>query len=68
MGRQPGSFDVEDRLRELSAKGDDLERIAALVDFEKFRPELGQAVPRSDGTKGGRPAFDHVLMFKVLLL
>ena len=67
-GRQPGFFDVEDRLRELSAKGDDLERIAALVDFEAFRPELERAVPRSDGAKGGRPAFDHVLMFKVLLL
>src|SRR3712207_6358963 len=68
MGRQPGFFDVEDRLRELSAKGDGLERIAALVDFERFRPDLERAVPRSDGSKGGRPAFDHVLMFKVLLL
>lgn len=68
MGRQPGFFDVADRLRELSAKGDDLERIAGLVDFEMFRAELERAVPRSDGTKGGRPAFDHVLMFKVLLL
>ena len=68
MGGQPGFFGVEDRLRELSAKGDDLERIAALVDFEKFRPDLERAVPRSDGAKGGRPAFDHVLMFKVLLL
>jgi transposase, IS5 family len=68
MARQPGFFDVGNRLRELSAKGDDLERIAALVDFEGFRAELKQAVPRSDGTKGGRPAFDHVLMFKVLLL
>jgi IS5 family transposase len=38
------------------------------VDFERFRPELERAVPRSDGSKGGRPAFDHVLMFKVLLL
>ena len=67
--RQPGFFDVEDRLRELSAKGDDLERIASLVDFEGFRPELERAVPRSDGSKGGRPAFDHVLMFnKVMLL
>jgi len=68
MGQQPGFFDVDGRLRELSAKGDDLERIAGLVDFEMFRPELEQAVPRSNGTKGGRPAFDHVLMFKVLLL
>ena len=68
MGRQPGFFDVADRLQQLSAKGDDLERIAALVDFEQFRPELERSVPRSDGSKGGRPAFDRVLMFKVLLL
>jgi transposase, IS5 family len=67
MGQQPGFFDMADRLRELSAKGDDLERIAALVDFERFRPELERAVPRSGGAKGGRPAFDQVLMFKVLL-
>jgi IS5 family transposase len=68
MVDQPGFFDLSGRLRELSAKGDDLERIAALVNFEQFRPELERAVPRSDGSKGGRPAFDHVLMFKVLLL
>ena len=68
MAGQPGFFDVGNRLRALSAKGDDLERIAAPVDFEGFRAELKQAVPRSDGAKGGRPAFDHVLMFKVLLL
>jgi IS5 family transposase len=68
MGRQSGFFDVEERLRELSARGDDLERIAVLVDFVMFRAELERAVPRADGTKGGRPAFDHVLMFKILLL
>ncbi len=38
------------------------------MEFELFRPDLAQAVPRSDGSKGGRPAFDHVLMFKVLIL
>lgn len=68
MADQPGFFDVDSRLRELSAKGDDLERISALVDFELFRPDLVLAVPRSDGAKGGRPGFDLVLMFKVLLL
>jgi len=68
MVGQPGFFDVAERLRELSGKGDDLERIAALVDFSLFRAELERAVPRADGTKGGRPAFDHVLMFKILLL
>ena len=28
--RMPGFFDVEERLRELSAKGDDLERLLIL--------------------------------------
>ena len=32
-----GFFEVGDRRRELSAKGDNLERIAALVDVEMFR-------------------------------
>jgi transposase, IS5 family len=68
LGRQPGFFDVDVCLAELSAKGDDLERISELVYFEMFRPDLERAVPRSDGSRGGSPAFDHVLMFKVLLL
>lgn len=66
--RPPGFFDVDERLKALSAKGDDLERLKSVVDFELFRSELEKAVPRSDGSKGGRPAFDHVLMFKVLIL
>jgi IS5 family transposase len=52
----------------LPSKGDDLERIAALVDFAQVRLDLERAVPRGNGSKGGRPVFDHVLMFKVLLL
>ena len=68
MGRPVGFFDVEDRLAGLSKKGDDLERLAAVVDFELFRPELERAVPRADRSKGGRPPFDDVLMFKVLIL
>jgi transposase, IS5 family len=68
MRRQPGFFDVEERLKELSAKGDELERLKAVVDFELFRADLERAVPRSDRLKGGRPAFDHVLMFRVLIL
>jgi IS5 family transposase len=64
----PGFFDVDERLAELSAKGNDLERVKALVDFEMFRSALEAAVPRGDRSKGGSPPFDHVFMFKVLIL
>jgi IS5 family transposase len=57
---------VDERLKELSAKGDSLERLSAVVAFELFRADLERAVARSDRLKGGRPAFDDVLMFKTL--
>lgn len=68
MDGQPGLFDIDERLKELSAKGDHLERLNAIVDFQIFRPDLERAVPRSERAKGGRPAYDHVLMFKILIL
>jgi transposase, IS5 family len=68
MVGQSGFFDVEDRLKQLSAKGDALERLSAVVDFELFRADLEHTVVRADRSRGGRPPFDHVLMFKVLIL
>jgi transposase, IS5 family len=66
MRGEPGFFDINERLKDLSAKGDDLERLNAIVDFEIFRNDLERAVPRANRAKGGRPPYDHVLMFKVL--
>ena len=60
---QRGFFDESERLKSLSALGDPLERLAKVVDFELFRPELDAALSRSDRAKGGRPAYDAVLMF-----
>jgi IS5 family transposase len=68
MVGQPGFFDADDRLKALSAAGDPLERLAAVVDFELFRAELESALSRSDRVKGGRPPYDAVLMFKILVL
>ena len=68
MTRQPGLFDVDERLRRLSDIGDQLEAFTAVVDFEMFRPDLLTALNYSDGAKGGRPPFDPVLMFKVLVI
>jgi transposase, IS5 family len=42
--------------------------VKRVVDFEMFREVLEAAVPRADRSKGGRPPFDHVLMFKLLIL
>ena len=61
-------FDVEERLQRLSNIGDQLEAYAAVVDFGLFRPDLETALGYSDGSKGGRPAYDPVLMFKILVI
>ncbi len=68
MVGQRGFFDAEERLRWLSASGDPLERLHAVVDFEAFRAELEAALPRADRSRGGRPPWDAVLMFRVLVL
>jgi IS5 family transposase len=68
MRGQAGFFDIEERLQPLSAKGDCLERLSAVIDFELFRRDLERAVPRAVRVKGGRPPFDHVLMFKTPVL
>jgi hypothetical protein len=65
---QPGFFDVDDRLKRLSDLGDQLERFRAAVDFEMFRPDLDAALAYSDGAQGGRPPFDPVMIFKVLVI
>ena len=68
MRGQPGFFDVDERLKRLSDLGDELEAFAGTVDFEMFRPTLMVALDYSDGAEGGRPPFDPVMMFKILVV
>lgn len=68
MQGQRGLFDVDDRLKRLSDLGDQLEAFHAAVDFEIFRPELDAALAYSDRAQGGRPPFDTVMMFKILII
>ena len=68
MGKSPGLFDVDERLRRLSDIGDQLEAYASVIDFEIFRPDLSQLLVDSDCAKGGRSPFDPVMMFKVLII
>lgn len=68
MARQPGFFNIDERLKRLSDLGDQLEAYAGAVDFEIFRSDLEKALNYSDGAKGGRPPFDAILMFKILVI
>lgn len=68
MAGQMGFWSITERLAEISAQGDPLETLAATVDFEMFRPVLEGALGRPPRWKGGRPAFDPVLKFRMLVL
>lgn len=65
---QRGFFGLSEHLAALSRNGDPLEVLAATVDFEYFRGWLVEGLGYGDGSKGGRPPFDPVLMFKILIL
>jgi len=68
MRGQPGLFDIDERLKRLSDLGDQLLAFAGVVEFEIFRPELLRALGYSEGAQGGRPPFDPVAMFKILII
>lgn len=63
-----GLFDQDLRLSKLSQLGDPLERLGKGVDFELFRQSLEDKLTKSTKGKGGRPPYDYVLMFKILIL
>ena len=64
----PGLFDIDERLKRLSDLGDQLLGFAGAVDFEMFRADLCAALGYGNGSQGGRPPFDPVLMFKILVI
>jgi IS5 family transposase len=65
---QGGLFDYQLRCQELAQLGTGLDRLKAAVDWESFRPVLEARLAYGDGAAGGRPAWDPVLMFMVLVL
>ena len=63
-----GFFDQDIRLSKLSQLGDSLQRLNRGIDFEIFRSLLEQHLIKESKGKGGRPPYDYVLMFKILIL
>ena len=68
MRGQPGFWDLDERYERLSAVGDPLEKLNSIIPWAVFAKPLAKALKRSDGSKGGRPPFPAVLMFKILVL
>lgn len=66
--KQPGLFDYENRMEKLSQIACPLERLNERIDWEMFRPQLEEVFTREAQGPGGRPRYDLVMMFKVLVL
>ena len=50
MSDQRGLFDLDERYQRLSAAGDPLEKLSALIDFEMFRTDLVSALAYRSGS------------------
>ena len=61
-------FDEGNRLALLSAMGDPLEVLDRAIKWEDFRSVIERNIRHPRSSKGGRPPFDVVLMFKILVL
>jgi IS5 family transposase len=61
-------FDEYYRLEKLSKKQDPLERLNKHINWDIFRPVLTQALEKVTTDKGGRPPYDYILMFKIMIL
>ena len=66
--RPTGLFALPDHLARLPKTGDPLEVLNQVVDFEQLRGSPERAPGYADGSRGGRPPYDPVVMFKILIL
>ena len=66
--KQIGLWDDSLRLEKLSQLGDSLEKLNQVINWEIFRPVLNKVYKKETKKRGGRPAYDCMLMFKILVL
>ncbi len=65
---QLGMWDESLRLEKLSQLGDSLEKLNNSVNWELFRPKLNGVMKKAAKGSGGRPPYDDILLFKILVL
>ena len=64
----PGLFDYEDQLKKINAHQPPLNKLDRVIDWEIFRNPIEQALYVKPKAPGGRPPFDRLMMFKILIL
>ncbi len=61
-------FDEDNKLYQIDKLGDPLTRLNRQIKWESFREKIEKCFPDTEPSKGGRPNFDRLMMFKILLL
>lgn len=65
---QASIFDESERLSKISKLGDNLEKLNSVINWEIFRSIINRALATDKKSNAGRPPFDHILLFKIIIL
>lgn len=66
--KQVSIFDESERLSKLSKLGDNLEKLNSVINWEIFRSIIDRVLATDKKSNAGRPPFDHILLFKIIIL
>ncbi len=64
----PGLFDYENQLEKINAHQPPLNKLDKVIEWEMFRKPIEEALYVEPKAPGGRPPFDRLMMFKILIL
>lgn len=65
---QPGFPDCHTRLQRIDQAGDPLARLGEAINWEQFRPLLGQARKKTGKSPAGAKDYDLIVLVKALIL
>src|SRR5665811_2307939 len=66
--KQIGFFDENNCLRKLSKLGDQLEKLSRVIEWRMFESILNRVFAKEHRGMGGRPPYNYLLLFKILIL
>ena len=64
----PGLFDYEDQLAKINKHQPPLNKLDKVIEWEMFRSPIEEALYVEPKAPGGRPFYDRLMMFKILIL